>query len=124
MRSCQFAEAGQWQNLDGIINDLAVNIPVFAAIREAAPSADLRMAGQKIPRQSHRYSGRTAMHAHKDVNEPQPPTDTDSALAFSMEGFTGQPPASLITHFWSPGWNSEQSVNKFQDDVGGPLRGG
>ncbi len=124
MRSCQFTEAGQWQNLDSIINDFAVNIPVFAAIREAAPSAAMRMAGQKIPRQSHRYSGRTAIQAHKDVSEPQALADTDSALAFSMEGFSGQPPASLITHFWSPGWNSVQSVNKFQDDVAGPLRGG
>ena len=26
--------------------------------------------------------------------------------------------------FWSPGWNSIQSVNKFQSEIGGPLRGG
>ncbi len=35
-----------------------------------------------------------------------------------------QPPSSLIPRFWSPGWNSDQSLNKFQIEVGGPLRGG
>src|SRR5262249_33883410 len=25
---------------------------------------------------------------------------------------------------WSPGWNSVQALNKFQSEVGGPLRGG
>jgi NADH-quinone oxidoreductase subunit G len=30
----------------------------------------------------------------------------------------------LIPFFWAPGWNSIQAVNKFQSEVGGPLRGG
>ena len=33
-----------------------------------------------------------------------------------------QPPASLITHYWAPYWNSVQSVNKYQKYVGGTLR--
>jgi NADH-quinone oxidoreductase subunit G len=41
-----------------------------------------------------------------------------------MEGYEGEPPSPLITRFWSPGWNSIQSLNKFQDEVGGPLHGG
>jgi NADH-quinone oxidoreductase subunit G len=41
-----------------------------------------------------------------------------------MEGFKGQPPSALLTHYWAPGWNSVQSLNKFQEEVGGPLRGG
>src|SRR6185312_14487750 len=32
--------------------------------------------------------------------------------------------ASLVARFWSPGWNSIQALNRFQDEVGGPLRGG
>lgn len=64
------------------------------------------------------------MHAHVNVHEPMTPPDPDSPLAFSMEGFQGQPPASLITHYWAPGWNSVQALNKFQEEVGGPLRGG
>ena len=31
---------------------------------------------------------------------------------------------SLIPIFWAPGWNSVQATNKFQQEVGGPLRGG
>ena len=41
-----------------------------------------------------------------------------------MEGYPGQPPAALTPRFWSPGWNSIQSLNKFQQEVGGALRGG
>jgi NADH-quinone oxidoreductase subunit G len=82
------------------------------------------MVGQRIPRQSHRYSGRTAIHAAASVHEPQPPDDPDSPLAFSMEGCQNQPPSSLIPRFWAPQWNSVQSVNRFQEEVAGPLRDG
>jgi NADH-quinone oxidoreductase subunit G len=40
-----------------------------------------------------------------------------------MEGATDPPPA-LIPFFWSPGWNSIQSVNRFQDEIAGVLKGG
>ena len=64
------------------------------------------------------------MSANKTVHEPKPPDDPDSPLSFSMEGFGGRPPAALLPRYWSPGWNSVQSLNKFQSEVGGPLRGG
>ena len=41
-----------------------------------------------------------------------------------MEGYRGQPPSSMIPFYWSPGWNSVQSVNKYQDEVGASLKGG
>jgi NADH-quinone oxidoreductase subunit G len=41
-----------------------------------------------------------------------------------MEGSTLQPPPALIPNFWAPGWNSIQSLNKFQEEIGGPLTGG
>jgi NADH-quinone oxidoreductase subunit G len=41
-----------------------------------------------------------------------------------MEGYPGQPPPPLQPFFWSPGWNSIHSLNRFQEEVGGPLRGG
>jgi NADH-quinone oxidoreductase subunit G len=117
-------EAGRWQNFDGIVADLARNLPIFEAIDGMTPSASFRAAGQKIPRQPHRYSGRTAMHAHIDVSEPKPADDTDTPLSFSMEGYEGRPPSPLITRYWAPHWNSVQSVNKFQVEVNGPLVGG
>ena len=64
------------------------------------------------------------MHADISVHEPAPADDPDSPLSFSMEGYEGMPPSSLITRFWYPAWNSVQAVNKFQIEVGGHLRGG
>jgi NADH-quinone oxidoreductase subunit G len=64
------------------------------------------------------------MHANIQVSEPKPPQDPDSPFSYSMEGFHGKPPSPLIPYFWSPGWNSQQSINKFQIEVGGPLQGG
>jgi NADH-quinone oxidoreductase subunit G len=92
-------------------------------VRYVAPPAGFRMTGKKIPRQPHRYSGRAAMTAHRDVREPKPPDDPDSPLAFTMEGNDATPPPALLVRFWAPGWNSVQSANKFQNEVGGALRG-
>jgi len=117
-------DAAQWENPDTIAEGLASTLPVFRPIRGIAPAADFRVAGQKIPRQPHRYSGRTAMLANISLHEPKPPDDPDSPLSFSMEGYESQPPAPLISRYWSPGWNSVQALNKFQQEVAGPLKGG
>lgn len=113
-----------WEHLDDVIRTLASEIPELARVAGAAPPANFRMAGEKIPRQPHRYSGRTAMHANVDVSEPRPPDDLNSALSFSMEGNPDQPPAALIPFAWAGGWNSYQAWNKFQEEIAGPLRGG
>ncbi len=114
----------EWEGLDDVISSLAVTMPVFSAVPDIAPPAGFRIAAMKIPRQPHRYSGRTAMFADRTVFEPKPPRDHDSPLAFSMEGFPGQPPSAFIPRFWAPEWNSPQAMNKFQSEVGGQLRGG
>jgi NADH-quinone oxidoreductase subunit G len=113
-----------WDRLDDVIAAMVTELPHLARVAEAAPDFGFRMAGEKIPRKPHRYSGRTAILANINVSEPKPPDDPDSALSFSMEGNPDQPPAPLIPFFWSPGWNSYQAVNKFQDEIAGPLRGG
>lgn len=119
------ADSGlDWSDLADVTEDLVADLPVFEPMFQIDPGPGFRVAGQKIPRQPHRYSGRTAMHAHEDVDEPKPPQDPDTALAFSMEGFRGVPPAALISRLWAPGWNSVQALNKFQSEVAGPLVGG
>ena len=111
-------------NLDGIIEKLAAAFPELEQIKSAAPSADYRKGTQKIPRETHRFSGRTAKDAHIDVNEPKPPEDPDSPLSYSMEGYHGVPPGPVTPFYWSPGWNSAQAINKYQIEVGGePHRG-
>lgn len=114
----------RWNNLDEITAALAAEIPVFGAIPEIAPPGNYRVNGLKIPRQPARYSGRTAMNAHVHVSEGKPPEDPDSPLAYSMEGHRGLPPAPLTPFYWSAGWNSVQSLNKFQSEIGGHLHGG
>jgi NADH-quinone oxidoreductase subunit G len=107
-----------------LMQTLVEVMPQFKGADTVAPPSGFHIHGQKIPREPHRYSGRTAMQAHISVSEPKPPEDRDSALSFTMEGYRGIPPAPLIPFFWSPGWNSVQAINKYQIEVGGPLRGG
>jgi NADH-quinone oxidoreductase subunit G len=96
-------------------------MPQFTGIVESAPHHDFKINGQSMPRAPHRYSGRTAMLANLAVSEPKPKQDGDSPFTFTMEGYSGKPPSPLIPFFWSPGWNSIQSVNKYQQEPGGAL---
>jgi NADH-quinone oxidoreductase subunit G len=116
--------AQPWQTIDDVSAAMAAALPALEAVRDIVPPAGFRLVGQKIPRQTHRATGRTAMHANVDVHEPRPPDDPDSPLSFSMEGYEGQPPSALIPRFWAPHWNSVQALNKFQEEIAGPLRGG
>ncbi|MDH4555804.1 NADH-quinone oxidoreductase subunit NuoG [Pseudomonas sp. BN417] len=114
-----------WTQLDQVTAACADSSPLLATIRDAAPSASFRIKGMKLAREPHRYSGRTAMRADISVHEPRQPQDKDSPFAFSMEGYAGSvEPRQQIPFAWSPGWNSPQAWNKFQDEVGGHLRAG
>ncbi|TBV09914.1 NADH-quinone oxidoreductase subunit NuoG [Phytopseudomonas dryadis] len=114
-----------WTQLDQVTAACAASGAQLAGIRDAAPSASFRIRGLKLAREPHRYSGRTAMRANISVHEPRASQDIDSAFAFSMEGYSGSQEArQQIPFAWSPGWNSPQAWNKFQDEVGGHLRAG
>lgn len=114
-----------WTQLDQVTAACAASSAQLAGIRDAAPSASFRIRGLKLAREPHRYSGRTAMRANISVHEPRASQDIDSAFAFSMEGYSGSQEArQQIPFAWSPGWNSPQAWNKFQDEVGGHLRAG
>lgn len=114
-----------WTTLDDVVADVANNVPQLQAIADVAPDASYRIHGLKVAREPRRYSGRTAMRAPLSIHEPKQPVDNDSALTFSMEGYVGnQTASSLIPFAWSPGWNSPQSWSKYQDKVGGHLKGG
>jgi len=107
-----------------LMAELVAIMPQFNGAETVAPPPDFRIAGQRIPREPQRYSGRTAMFANVNVSEQKPPEDPDSPLSFTMEGYKGMPPANLTPFFWAPGWNSVQAVNKYQVEIGGPLKGG
>ncbi|MES2917917.1 MAG: NADH-quinone oxidoreductase subunit NuoG [Pseudomonadota bacterium] len=114
-----------WTLLDDVTKHCAETHPALAGIVNAAPGADFRIKGLKIARSPRRYSGRTSQRAQISVHEPRVPQDADTALAFSMEGYSGpNEPSALVPFAWAPGWNSPSAWNKFQDEVGGSLRGG
>lgn len=118
-------KAVDWTQLDQVTAACAASNPHLSDIKDAAPSASFRIKGLKLAREPHRYSGRTAMRANISVHEPRQPQDQDSAFAFSMEGYAGsKEDRQQIPFAWSPGWNSPQAWNKFQDEVGGHLRAG
>lgn len=117
-------EVSEWKNIDSIIGSISKNIPSLKDIVRASPNSAFRVNGQKIPRAPHRYSGRTAMNAHLEVSELKPLEDPDSPMSYTMEGLRPASPTHVIPFFWSPGWNSVQSVNKYQEEVGGALRAG
>jgi len=114
-----------WTQLDHVTEACAASNAQLAGIVGAAPSASFRIKGLKLAREPLRYSGRTAMRANISVHEPRTSQDQDSAFSFSMEGYSGSAePRSQVPFAWSPGWNSPQAWNKFQDEVGGHLRAG
>ncbi len=115
--------AGKWNSVDDILESLADELPLLSKLRNYKPAADFRMLNAKMPRQTRRYSGRTAMHANVAVSEQKLPQDQDSPLAFSMEGVEENPPSSLVPFYWTPGWNSVQALYSYLDDEGS-LKGG
>jgi len=73
-----------------------------------------------IARMTKRASGRTAQSANFSVHEPKVVQDKDQHYRFSMEG---QQPnkAKHMPFTWSPGWNSNQSINHHQVEIHGQL---
>ncbi|HNR42235.1 MAG TPA: NADH-quinone oxidoreductase subunit NuoG [Bacteroidales bacterium] len=111
-------------HFDDIVASMVTALPVFSAIKEYIPDADFRMLNAKVPRQTFRYSGRTAMNAHRAVSEKRVRQDPDSPLAFSMEGRRESPPSSLVPFYWTPGWNSVQAFYNYIDHPNGSMKGG
>ena len=95
-----------------------------AGMADLTPGQDYHYAGLLAPRQQFRYSGRTAMRANKNVHEPKQEQDPDGIMSYSMEGVSPLKEARVFNTPWAPGWNSNQSVFKFQDEVGGHLKQG
>ena len=115
-----------WKDCNDLAAACAAASDDFAPLATLAPGVDFRArANTRIPRQPHRYSGRTAMHADANVHEPKAPPDAETPLAYSMEGENaGDQPGAVVPYVWTPGWNSNQSLFKFQQEVSGPLAGG
>lgn len=130
VHQCQKQAQPSWrwicnaEHVDDLIERCCSEAPGFARLREVLPGENPFIAGMKVPRQSHRYSGRTAMTANVSVHEPKQMEDKESVMSFSMEGIPAQKDASIHASSWAPKWNSNQSISKFQDEVNGELKQG
>ena len=105
-------------DFDEVMQKLTAALPEFSGIVEAAPGADFRIAGRRLRSEPHRYTGRTAVDAARTVFEPQAFRPEAAPFTGTMEGYYGAMPASLLPFFWAPGWNSGQSLHKFQEESG------
>ncbi|MEQ8954484.1 MAG: NADH-quinone oxidoreductase subunit NuoG [Gammaproteobacteria bacterium] len=114
--------SGDTGNTGSFVKRCAEAVQSLGRLDEVLPADNILIAGMKVPRQSHRYSGRTAMIANINVHEPKQPQDNDSILSFSMEGISPLKDATILGSAWAPAWNSNQSISKFQDEVNGELK--
>lgn len=114
-----------WQTLDQAVAATAAEVAAFSRIGEAAPGAGFQLEDEAVRGQTHRVSGRTAIRANISVRDIPPPSSPDTPLRPDMEGsYSVDMPGSLVPFYQVPGWNSEQSLNKFQQEIGGKMRGG
>lgn len=109
-------------NINNIIKDYTNKIPQFYKIKDLTPKVNFRINGQKLARKPNRYSGITAMDKRNNIKEINTLKDLNNIFNFSMEGNNSPySPRKYIAFPWMPGWNSPQSWNKFQNEVGGNL---
>ena len=118
-------EARGWKTPDDLLAALEMELPRFAGVRAAAPASAGARDARKVARQPLRWSGRTAVDADRTVFEPGPPPDPDSPLVYSLEGLQpSQSPDELRARTWWPGWNSNNGLHKFGEELEalGPAR--
>ncbi len=130
VNKCQKLAKPSWrwindaEHIDDLVHRCCKEAKGFANLSELLPLENQFVAGMQVPRQPHRYSGRTAMLADLNVHEPKQMEDNESVMSFSMEGIPSQKDATLLASSWAPKWNSNQSISKFQDEVNGELKQG
>ncbi|MFA0812163.1 NADH-quinone oxidoreductase subunit NuoG [Microbulbifer epialgicus] len=118
------ADISEWEHSTDLSDAVAREFRTLKVLDSLGPDENFRIDGLKIARQTARYSGRTAIHAETHVSEDPPIQDPDAPMSFSMEGIHNPNKTLLQANIWSPGWNSNQSIFKFQEEVGGERKGG
>ncbi|QJC37877.1 NADH-quinone oxidoreductase subunit NuoG [Enterobacteriaceae endosymbiont of Donacia bicoloricornis] len=105
--------------LDNLIKECEKYIPLLKGIHLASYSSTYKVYNRKFARSPIRFSGRTSILSNINVHEPKQPEDKDTIFNFSMEGNYNQNlNCSQIPFLWAPGWNSSQSLYKFQKEIG------
>lgn len=75
-----------WTQFDYVIDVVVAKISELVGIKDVASDAIFRIRGQKLVRESYRYSGRIVMRVNISVYESRQSQDIDIMFIFSMEG--------------------------------------
>ncbi|QJC29216.1 NADH-quinone oxidoreductase subunit NuoG [Enterobacteriaceae endosymbiont of Plateumaris rustica] len=106
-------------SLDRIIKNCEIKIPILNGISQAAPKANYKIFNRKFARSPIRYSGRSSILSNINIHEQKQLEDKDTIFNFSMEGnYDSNIKCTHLPFVWYPGWNSLQSLNKFQKEIG------
>ena len=118
-------EARGWKTPDDVIAALEIELPgsPASARRLRRPPA----GGTPARSRASRCAGAAAPPSTptRPCFEPGPPPDPDSPLAYSLEGLQpSQSPDELRARTWWPGWNSNNGLHKFGEELEalGPAR--
>ncbi len=84
-------------------------------------AAKAQQESKPVARMSHRASGRTSQMANIMVHEAKTTQKFDDSFSFSMEGASIKQ-TSDMPFTWAPGWNSNQSIGRYQEHINGPLQ--
>ena len=125
LASWRWLKPDHWQTLDDVLRGDGRSAAATRGVREARPvqrfphcrSEDTALAASR--KRTHRQP--SCISTYPSPRLPRIPT---LHLSFSMEGTPDQPPSALDSLSGLPSWNSIQAVNKFQTEIGGPLRRG
>ena len=105
------AEDAAWQHLEEVTAAIEASHPALDGAKKAA-TGDVE--DQTIPPVGHRYSGRNATILPEELDKPDP---------VAKGGGLG-PGGTLPVASRTPGWNSNEAINRFEIDTGGPPRDG
>ncbi len=72
------------EHVNDLISQCSQKVPELSCLDDLVAGTEI-ISGMKVPRQSHRYSGRTAMKANLNVHEPKQAVDEESVMSFSIE---------------------------------------
>jgi NADH-quinone oxidoreductase subunit G len=105
------AEDADWQHLEEVTAAIEASHPAFDGATEVARAAGFGREREPVPQEGHRYSGLNA-------------TIRPDALDLPTVGEALGPDGMLPVATRTPGWNSNEAINRFQIEVDGPLRAG
>ncbi|CAL4319369.1 NADH-quinone oxidoreductase subunit NuoG [Buchnera aphidicola] len=114
-----------WNYTHDVLKHCISKISDFKNSNFSSPNSKFRIFNQKVPRSPNRFSGRAVAHSDFSIHERQQPKDHDSMFSFSNEGSTiYEKYSTCIPFVSSPGWNSSNAWNKFQDEIFGNIYAG